>query len=86
MSSTEQPLERSDMGFAKPWRKGPRASAPAILCTNLYPMFPAPRSGKIRVLACPFTGELAAFLHNGRNNGAIQLDFSVKDKVGFSFL
>ncbi len=35
MSYTEHPLERSLIGIAKPWRKGPYASAPARRCTSL---------------------------------------------------
>ena len=47
MSSTEQPRERSLIGFANPCKKGPKASAPAKRCTSLYPMFPAPKALKL---------------------------------------
>ena len=43
-------------GAAIPCVRGPYASAFASLCTSLYPIFPASRSGKIRTFACPATG------------------------------
>ena len=62
MSSTEQPLDKSLTGFAKPWTIGPWASAFANLCTNLYPMFPACKSGNTKTFALPATLESGAFL------------------------
>ena len=38
-----------------PWQSGPYASALASLCTNLYPIFPAFKSGNINVLQVPAT-------------------------------
>ena len=55
MSSTEHPLDKSLIGAAKPWINGPYALAPANLCTNLYPIFPAAKLGNIKILAFPAT-------------------------------
>ena len=50
MSCTEQPRERSLLGAARPMTMGPIARALGTRrCTSLYPMFPAFRSGKMKV-------------------------------------
>ena len=53
ISSTEHPRDKSFTGFLIPWHNGPYASAFANLWTNLYPIFPAFKSGKIKTFALP---------------------------------
>src|SRR5690606_19860317 len=60
MSSGLAPRDRSLQGRASPWRIGPMASARASLCTSLYAMLPASRSGKTSTLAFPPSGESGA--------------------------
>src|SRR5690606_1484526 len=54
ISSGEAPRERSLHGRANPCTMGPMARAPASRSTSLYPMLPASRFGKTRMLASPF--------------------------------
>src|SRR5262245_24973926 len=62
MSSTLQPRDRSCIGFARPCRIGPNASACARRSVILYAMFPEFRSGNTNTLARPATWDPGAFL------------------------
>ena len=61
-SATLLPRERSETGFLKPWRIGPAAMYPPSCSNDLYKILPELRSGTIKTLACPATGEPGAFL------------------------
>ena len=73
ISSTLHPLDKSLIGLANPWHIGPIASAPANLWTNLYPIFPAPKSGNTNTFALPATSLLGALLAATSGTPFVQL-------------
>ena len=62
ISDAIHPRDKSLTGFAIPCVIGPNACAPPNLCTNLYPMLPASKSGNTNTFALPATSLLGALL------------------------
>ena len=58
ISDATHPRDKSLTGFAIPCVIGPNACAPPNLCTNLYPMLPASKSGNTNTFALPATSLL----------------------------
>ena len=62
VSSTVLPRERSARGLIKPWMIGPAAVKLPKRSRDLYNILPEFKSGAIRILAEPWSGELGVFL------------------------